>query len=80
MSDIRGERTSMRSYLPDEPLDLNTATRDQLRAVRGIGDSRAERIVSWREQHGRFEAVEDLQQVPGIGPDVVAELRPHFGV
>ncbi|MGE0226086.1 MAG: ComEA family DNA-binding protein [Acetobacteraceae bacterium] len=80
MSDIRGERTSIRSYLQDEPLDLNTATREQLRAIRGIGDTRADRIVSWRESNGRFEAVEDLQHVPDIGTDGMVELRPHFRV
>ncbi|MFL5281304.1 MAG: ComEA family DNA-binding protein [Rhodopila sp.] len=80
MSDTRGERTSMRSYLQDEPLDLNTATRDQLAAVRGIGDSRADQIVSWREKNGRFEAVDDLQLVSDIGPDGMVELRPHFRV
>jgi hypothetical protein len=35
MSDTRGERTSLRRYLQDEPLDLNTATREELAAVRG---------------------------------------------
>ena len=53
---------------PDpEPLDLNAADQEALTALPGIGEELAARIVAYREEHGPFEAVEDLTEVPGIG-------------
>ena len=53
---------------PDpSPLDLNTADEEALRTLPGIGEELAGRIVKHREEHGPFETVEDLTEVPGIG-------------
>ncbi|WP_082988304.1 ComEA family DNA-binding protein [Bordetella bronchialis] len=55
--------------LPGHALDLNSATVDQLRAIRGVGPKTAETIVKERERGGRFESMEDLSdRVRGIGP------------
>jgi competence protein ComEA len=56
------------------PLDLNSATADQLVALPGIGPSRARDIVAYRERHGSFSRVADLDRIPGIGPAAVAKL------
>jgi competence protein ComEA len=54
--------------MPTRALDVNTATIDQLRAVRGVGPKTAETIVKERERGGRFESMEDLSdRVRGIG-------------
>ncbi|KZE41662.1 helix-hairpin-helix domain-containing protein [Microbacterium sp. T32] len=57
------------------PLDLNTATREQLDALPRIGPALADRILAWREQNGRFTSVDDLGSVPGIGDKMLASLR-----
>ena len=57
------------------PVDLNTATVDQLDALPGVGPVLAQRIVSWREAHGGFRTVDDLQQVPGIGARKFSDLK-----
>jgi competence protein ComEA len=57
------------------PIDLNTATAAELERLPLIGPSLAARIVAHRERHGPFAAVEDLVQVPGIGPATLARLR-----
>jgi competence protein ComEA len=67
-------------FLVDEPLDLNTATREELIAIKGIGEGLADRILAWRARHGRFKAVGDLQHIPEIGPDGLRELKHHFKV
>lgn len=61
--------------LPGEKLDLNTATAAQLQLLPGIGEKISAAIVAWREEHGRFQNVEELLQVPGIGEKRLAEIR-----
>jgi competence protein ComEA len=56
------------------PVNLNTADVGRLDALPGIGPVLAQRIVDHREQHGPFGSVEDLQDVPGIGPAILDGL------
>ncbi len=58
------------------PLDLNAATAAELDALPGIGPVLAARIVEHRRQHGAFRSVEELLSVQGIGPRLLARLRP----
>ncbi len=59
-----------------ELLDINTATQGQLAEhLPGIGPAKAALIVAFRDQHGAFTQVEQLQQVKGIGPKTVEKLR-----
>jgi competence protein ComEA len=62
------------------PVDLNTATTDQLDALPGIGPVLAQRIIDWRTAHGGFRSVRDLDQVSGIGDSIYAELEPLVSV
>ena len=65
---------------PGVPLDLNTATVEQLDELDGIGPATAQQIVSYREAHGGFGSVEELDQVPGIGETRLAALRDKVRV
>lgn len=47
-------------------INLNTATKEQLMTLSGIGESRAEAILSYREEQGKFNQIEDIMNVPGI--------------
>ena len=58
------------------PVDLNAATQEGLDALPGVGPVLAGRIVAWRAAHGRFTSVDELGEVPGIGPKALERLRP----
>src|SRR5215208_12311 len=66
--------------VPGVPLDLNTATVEQLDELDGIGPATAQQIVEYREAHGGFGSVEELDQVPGIGETRLAALRDKVRV
>ena len=57
------------------PLDLNTATVEQLDALPGVGPVTAQRIVDWRARNGRFATVDQLREVEGIGERRLGQLR-----
>lgn len=56
-------------------LDLNLASATELESLPGIGPSLASAILQYREQNGPFLTVDDLLNVPGIGPTRLAQLR-----
>lgn len=58
------------------PINLNTATAEELETLPGVGPVLASAILEWREEHGQFSSVADLQEVSGIGPKSFARLEP----
>ena len=70
-----GERPD--SLLPDEVIDVNTADAYDLDRLPGIGPSKAEAILTYREEHGPFQTVDDLLAVSGIGEVTLENLRPY---
>ena len=67
--------------LPDlSPLDLNTATLEDLAQLPGIGEELARRIVEYREDSGPFETTEQLMEVSGIGEGKFAALEGRITV
>lgn len=61
-------------------INLNQATSEQLQALPGVGPATAERIITWRENNGRFSSVDELIAVSGIGPKTLAQIRDHATV
>jgi competence protein ComEA len=60
----------------DSRINLNLATEADLDSLPGVGPVMAGRIIAWRESNQRFHSIEELQEVPGIGPKVFANLKP----
>jgi competence protein ComEA len=60
---------------PAVPVNLNSATLEQLDTLDGVGPATAQKIIDWRTENGGFRSVDDLAQVPGIGPKRMAALR-----
>ena len=62
------------------PLDLNRATKEELMRLPGIGEVKAERILRYREEHDRFETIEELMQISGIKQKTFDGLRDFVTV
>ncbi|MCW5950658.1 MAG: ComEA family DNA-binding protein [Propionibacteriaceae bacterium] len=72
--EVRGEGGSDGGGGGGQKLSLNSATQAEFETLPGVGQVTAARIVAWREKHGRFSRIEELQEVDGIGPKTYAQL------
>ena len=62
------------------PVNLNTATAEQLEELPGVGPATAQAILEYRKEHGRFRTVDELLEVRGIGDAKLAALRSKVRV
>ena len=60
---------------PENPLDINIATASQFDQLPGIGPVTAQRIITLRKQLGRFQSVDDLKKVTGLGGAKFLEIK-----
>src|SRR4051812_33442411 len=65
---------------PAVPVNLNTATLEQLDTLPGVGPATAQKILDYRQEHGGFGSVDELGEVPGIGDVRLAALRDQVRV
>ena len=63
-----------------EIINLNTATKEQLCRITGIGDKKADLILKYRQEHGSFNSVDDLKNINGFGEKTVTKLKPMLAV
>lgn len=60
---------------PGTPININTASLEELDRLPGIGPSIAQRIIDYRQENGSFTAIEEVQNVSGIGPAKYEEIK-----
>lgn len=61
-------------------VNINTATQAELEQLNGIGPKKAQAIIKYRKQHGAFKSINELEEVPGIGPTTLEKLRKNITV
>lgn len=77
---IKAQTTAKTSVSVDFPLNINTATVQELMCVSGIGETYAKRIVAYRDEYGPFTELEQLLDVEGIGEKRLASWRIYLTV
>ena len=75
-----GNSLAQKKQPPSRPIDLNSATPEQLQQVPGIGPSTAKAIVNFRQKSGPFQRVEDLLAIKGISKSRLEKMRPYVTV
>lgn len=63
---------------PANPLNINTATLEELQLLPGIGVTKAQNILDYRKQHGNFNTIEELLEVSGIGPGIFDKIKDRI--
>lgn len=61
-------------------VNINTANKEELQKLDGIGDKKADKIIEYRQQHGQFKSADDLKNVNGFGDKTVARLKDQIAV
>ena len=64
----------------DTRVNINTASKEELTSLPGIGQTRAESIVAYREANGKFESIEELNKVSGISEGIIAQIQDKIRI
>ncbi|MDI3534201.1 MAG: competence protein ComEA [Thermosediminibacterales bacterium] len=73
--ELSPERFDTSTTKDDERININSAGVSELETLPGIGPALAQRIVDYREKHGKFKSIEELSEVSGIGPKRLDDIR-----
>lgn len=74
------EQSGKSSVDSDGKIDINTATKEELMTLNGIGESRAENILRYRQEQGMFQCIEDLMNVEGIKEGIFQKIKDSITV
>ncbi|NBH14616.1 hypothetical protein D3Z36_10650 [Lachnospiraceae bacterium] len=76
----QGEKRAEAQAEDDGKVNLNTAAKEELMTLAGIGEAKAKSILSWREEHGSFAQIEDLMKIEGIKEGVFSKIKDSVKV
>ena len=64
----------------NKKININTASKEELMTLPGIGESKALAIIAYRKELGRFTSVEDIKEIPGIKDAVFSKIKDFITV
>lgn len=74
------DKNSISDNNSNNKININTATLDELLTLNGIGQSKAEAIIKYREENGNFNSIEDIQKVSGLGGTIYSKIKDYITV
>ncbi|HIU25610.1 MAG TPA: helix-hairpin-helix domain-containing protein [Candidatus Copromorpha excrementigallinarum] len=74
------EEGAIQDSYGDGRININTADSGQLQEITGVGPVTAEKIISYREENGRFDSIEDIKNVSGIGDKTFEKMKDEIKV
>ena len=74
------DKNSISDNNSNNKININTATLDELLTLKGIGQSKAEAIIKYREENGNFNSIEDIQKVSGLGGTIYSKIKDYITV
>ncbi|MEE1315090.1 MAG: helix-hairpin-helix domain-containing protein [Faecalimonas sp.] len=64
----------------EKKVNLNTATKEELMTLTGVGEAKAEQIIRYRKEHGRFQTIEEIMQISGIKEGLFEKIKENITV
>ena len=64
----------------DSLININTASFEELKTLKGIGDKKAQAIIDYRTENGKFDTVEEITKVTGIGESIFSDIKDSITV
>ena len=74
------EEATLIQTVEDGKVNLNTATKDELQTIPGVGESKASLIIKYREEHGKFQTIEDVMNISGIKEGMFEKMKEYIKV
>ena len=74
------EKTEKIEQNAETKISINTATIEELKKIPGLGESKAKSIIEYREKNGKFEKIEDITNVSGIGKTTFEKFKDYITI
>ena len=71
--------SSKTEFITDK-ININTASKDELKRLKGIGEAIAQNIIDYRDEYGNFDSIEEIINVKGIGKAKFEDIKDHITV
>lgn len=75
-----GESTAKDTTSTQKKININTASKEELLTIPGVGEAKASAILTYREEHGGFSSIEDLKKVDGIKDGVFSKMKDYVEI
>ena len=77
---INSKEESKKDSSSPGKININSATKEELMTIPGIGEAKAESIIKYRNEHGNFQKIEEIKEVNGIGDGVFAKIKENITI
>lgn len=64
----------------NDKININKASKEELMTLPGIGEAKADSIIAYRDEHAKFQTIEDIQQIPGIKEAIFSRVKDRITV